>query len=100
MEVQGYAQFNAFIDAVIGGTGTYSGTNGLSDLVTGSSPTFNFVQNVEESDNNDANAPLKPIPYTGNFDQWQYYYLYLITDSLNTLGFSPSPGAWPIVIDD
>ena len=34
------------------------------------------------------------------FDQWQYYYLYLITDSLNTLGFSPSPGAWPIVIDD
>ena len=38
MEVQGYTQFNAFIDAVIGGTGTYSGTNGLSDLVTGSSP--------------------------------------------------------------
>ena len=100
MEVQGYAQFNAFIDAVIGGTGTYSGTNGLSDLVTGSSPTFNFVQNVEESDNNNANAPLKPTPYTGSFDQWQYYYLYLITDSLNTLGFSPSPGAWPIVIDD
>lgn len=100
MEVQGYTQFNAFIDAVIGGTGNYSGTNGLSDLVSGSSPTFNFVQNVEESDNNDANAPLKPVPYTGNFDQWQYYYLYLITDSLNTLGFSPSPGAWPIVIDD
>ena len=100
MEVQGYPQFNAFIDAVIGGTGTYSGTNGLSDLVTGSSPTFNFVQNVEESDNNNSNAPNKPTPYTGNFDQWQYYYLYLITDSLNTLGFSPSPGAWPTVIDD
>ena len=98
--VTGYAQFGAFLQAVENGTGSYSGTSGLSDLMGGSTPTFSFAYNVQESDNNDANAPLKPGSTTDRFDQWQYYYLWHITNELNSLGFTPDGVTWPVILDD
>jgi hypothetical protein len=98
--VTGYAQFGAFLQAVENGTGSYSGTSGLSDLMGGSTPTFSFAYNVQESDNNDANAPFKPGSTTDRFDQWQYYYLWHITNELNALGFTPDGATWPVIIDD
>ena len=98
--VDGYPQFGALLQAIENGTGSYSGTSGLSDLMTGATPTFSFAYNVEESDNNDANAPFKPGSTTDRFDQWQYYYLWHITNELNTLGFTPDDVTWPVIIDD
>jgi hypothetical protein len=48
---------------------------------------------------NTVTPPLKPDGSEA-FDQWQYYYLYWITHSLNTLGFTPDNTTWPIIIDD
>ena len=98
--VTGYAQFGAFLQAVENGTGSYSGTSGLSDLMGGTNPTFSFAYSVEESDNNDANAPFKPGSTTDRFDQWQYYYLWHITNELNFLGFTPDGVTWPVIEDD
>ncbi|QDP52673.1 MAG: putative structural protein [Prokaryotic dsDNA virus sp.] len=93
--------FRAFLQAVEGGTASnYTGTNGLSDLMTGSTPTFVFEYDIEDSSGNDATAPFKPGSTTDRFDQWQYYYLYWLTNALNTLGFTPDGVTWPIIIDD
>jgi len=101
-DVQGVAQypFRAFLQAIQSGTGNYSGTNGLSDLMSGVQPTFDFVYNVEDSTGNNATSPFKPGSTIHRFDQWQYYYLYHITDALNTLGFTPGGENWPVIIDD
>lgn len=92
--------FKAFLEAVENGTGNYSGSNGLNDLMTGSTPTFVFEYDLEDSDNIDANAPFKPGSTTDRFDQWQYYYLYWVTSALNTLGFTPDGVTWPVIEDD
>lgn len=98
--VTGYAQFKALLEAIENGTGSYSGTSGLSDLMGGTTPTFSFAYDVQESDNNDANAPFKPGSTTDRFDQWQYYYLWHITNELNALGFTPDGVTWPVILDD
>lgn len=92
--------FKAFLEAVENGTGNYSGSNGLSDFMTGSTPTFVFEYDIEDSTANDATAPFKPGSTTDRFDQWQYYYLYWVTSALNTLGFTPNGITWPVIEDD
>jgi hypothetical protein len=92
--------FKSFLQTVESGTGNYSGTNGLSDLMTGSSPTFVFEYDLEDSTSDDATTPFKPGSTTDRFDQWQYYYLYWVTSALNTLGFTPDNTTWPAIIDD
>ena len=92
--------FKAFLLAVEGGATNYSGTDGLSDLMTGSTPTFVFEYDIEDSTNDDTTAPFKPGSTTDRFDQWQYYYLYWVTNALNTLGFTPNGVTWPVIEDD
>jgi hypothetical protein len=48
---------------------------------------------------NTTTAPNKPGT-SDPFDQWQYYYLYWITNALNTLGFTPDGVTWPVILDD
>jgi hypothetical protein len=92
--------FKAFLESVEFGSGNYTGTNCLSDLMSGGSPTFVFEYDLEDSTNNDATAPFKPGSTTDRFDQWQYYYLYWVTSALNTLGFTPDGITWPVIEDD
>ena len=89
--------FKNYVQAVEGGTfSDFQGTGGLSDYTD----IIEFTYDIEDSDNNDANAPYKPGSTTDRFDQWQYYYLYHITDALNTLGFTPDGVTWPVIEDD
>lgn len=88
--------FKDYVQAVEGGTfSDFQGTGGLSDYTN----IIEFTYDIEDSDNNDANAPFKPGT-SDRFDQWQYYYLYHITDALNTLGFTPDGVTWPVIEDD
>jgi len=99
-QVDGYAQFKALLEDVEQGNGNYQGTNGLSDMVGLPNPYFTINYDIEDSNNNDSQAPFKPGSSTDRFDQWQYYYLYHVTDGLNTLGFTPSGVTWPVILDD
>lgn len=90
-------QFKGFLEYVEQGIGMYGL---ISDLFTSPTKYFDFQYDVEDSDGNDLNAPLKPSSTTDRFDQWQYYYTYQVTDTLNKFGLTPSGAAWPIIIDD
>ena len=103
-QVDGNADFKTLMESVEGGTGVYTGTNGLSDLST-SGGTFTFEYDIEDtigsSTPDDSQAPYKPAPLTGRFDKWEYYYLYHVTKALDNLGFDPNNSLdWPRIIDD
>jgi hypothetical protein len=103
-QVDGNADFKTLMESVEGGTGAYTGTNGLSDLST-SGGTFTFEYDIEDtigsSTPDDSQAPYKPAPLTGRFDKWEYYYLYHVTKALDNLGFDPNNSLdWPRIIDD
>jgi len=86
-----------------GTTANWTATNAnLANLSSGSDPTFVYEMNIQDGPGaaqNTTVAPQKPDG-SGPFDQWQYYYLYWITHSLNTLGFTPDGTTWPAIIDD
>lgn len=103
-QVDGNADFKTLMESVEGGTGAYTGTNGLSDL-SASGGTFTFEYDIEDtigtSTPDDSQAPYKPAPLTGRFDKWEYYYLYHVTKALDNLGFDPNNSLdWPRIIDD
>ena len=95
----GVTNFKSYLTAVSTGTGQYTGSNGLSTLFTNN--TLGVVYDLEDSDNNDSNAPYKPGSSTDRFDKWEYYYLYHVTNELKNLGFD-NTGAlgWPVIKDD
>ena len=98
------AGFQAFMTEMRNGTTTnWTATNSnLANLSSGSDPTFVYEMNIVDGPGaaqNTTTAPLKPDG-SEPFDQWQYYYLYWITHSLNTLGFTPDGITWPAIIDD
>ena len=100
-QVDGSTAFKNYVQAVQGGTGNFTGTNGLSDLSSGSTNYIGFTYDIEDSNNNDASAPFKPGSSSDRFDKWEYYYLYHVTNELKNLGFD-SGGAlgWPRILDD
>ena len=103
-QVDGSPDFKTLMQAVETGAGAYTGTNGLSDLST-SGGTFTFEYDIEDTIGSgtpdDSQAPDKPVPYTGTFDKWEYYYLYHVTKALDDLGFDPNNTlAWPKILDD
>ena len=102
-QVDGNADFKTLMQAVENGNGTYSGTNGLSDLST-SGGTFTFEYDIEDTIGNpptDASAPYKPGSSSDRFDKWEYYYLYYVTKALDDLGFDPNNNlGWPKILDD
>ena len=95
----GVTNFKSYLTAVSTGTGQYTGSNGLSTLF--SNNTLGVVYDLEDSDNDDTNAPYKPGSSTDRFDKWEYYYLYHVTNELKNLGFD-NTGAlgWPVIKDD
>ena len=95
----GVTNFKSYLTAVSTGTGQYTGSNGLSTLF--SNNTLGVVYDLEDSDNNDSNAPYKPGSTTDRFDKWEYYYLYHVTNELRNLGFDNSGSlGWPVIKDD
>ncbi len=100
-QVDGSTAFKNYVQAVQGGTGNFSGTNGLSDLASGSTNYLGFTYDIEDSNNNDATAPYKPGSSTDRFDKWEYYYLYHVTNELANLGFDDAGSlGWPRILDD
>lgn len=105
INIDGYANFQAFMTEMrLGTTNGWTATNSnLADLSSGSNATFTYEMNIVDGPGNAQNttpAPFKPGSTTDRFDQWQYYYLYWITHSLNTLGFTPDGVTWPVIEDD
>ena len=103
-QVDGDNDFKTLMQAVETGAGSYTGTNGLSDLST-SGGTFTFEYDIEDTIGvgtpDDSQAPNKPVPYTGTFDKWEYYYLYHVTKALDDLGFDPNNSlGWPKILDN
>ena len=99
-QVDGLAAFKSYVQAVQNGTGNFSGTNGLSDLASGATNYLGFTYDIEDSNNDDANAPYKPGT-TDRFDKWEYYYLYHVTNELKNLGFDEGGAlGWPRILDD
>jgi hypothetical protein len=104
VNVAGYSNFQAFMTEMrLGTTNGWTGTNAnLANLSSGSDPTFVYEMNIVDGPGANQNTVTPPLKPDGSeaFDQWQYYYLYWITHSLNTLGFTPDNTTWPIIIDD
>jgi hypothetical protein len=105
MNVAGYQGFQDFMAAMETGTtpGYTQSTQNLASISGGSNHILHYKYNIEDGPGaaqGTTPAPFKPGSTTDRFDQWQYYYLYHITDSLNTLGFTPSGQTWPVILDD
>ena len=104
-QVDGNTQFRTLTQDVFNGNSPHTGTSGLSDFNSATSgvttPYLTLINDVEDSNNNDATAPFKPGSTTDRFDQWQYYYTYQITLALDNLGFDDDDSlGWPRIIDD
>ena len=104
-QVDGNAQFRQLTLDVFNGTTPYDGNNGLSLFNSATSgvttPYLTLINDIEDSNNNDATAPFKPGSTTDRFDQWQYYYTYQITLALDNLGFDANNAlGWPKILDD
>ena len=105
MNVAGYQGFQDFMAAMETGTtpGYTQSTQNLASISGGSNHILHYKYNIEDGPGaaqGTTPAPFKPGSTTDRFDQWQYYYLYWITNSLNTLGFTPNGITWPAIIDD
>ena len=98
--------FKSHINNVFSGASPYASTAGLSDFNQATSgvlkPYLTLVNDIEDSNNNDATAPHKPAPnQSERFDKWEYYYLYWVTKALDDLGFDDNGSlGWPIIKDD
>ena len=99
--------FKAYLQAVQGSTGNFSGTSGLNDYASGSTNYLGFTYDIEDavvssgSTLNNSVAPYKPGSSSDRFDKWEYYYLYHVTNELKDLGFDNNGAlGWPIIKDD
>ena len=105
INIDGTAGFQAFMTEMRFGTtsGWTATTANLANLsILGSDPTFVYEMSIVDGPGANQGTVTPPLKPDGSeaFDQWQYYYLYWITHSLNTLGFTPDNTTWPIIIDD
>jgi hypothetical protein len=105
MNVDGYQVFQDFMSAIENGNvaGYTQPNQNLVSVSSGTDPVLNYKYNIVDGPGaaqDTTPAPFKPGSTTDRFDQWQYYYLYHITDSLNQLGFTPDGVTWPVIIDD